>query len=45
VRRQLPWRVRVRLRGERVIDRTAQWLIDRGRHELAVRLWRLFRLI
>ncbi len=42
---RLPLRVRLRVRGERLIDRIAQRLIDRNQYDLAMWLWRLFRMV
>jgi hypothetical protein len=41
---RLPWRVRLRLRRDRLIDHAASWLLDRGHEKQAVLLWRMFGL-
>lgn len=39
---QLPRRVRLRLWCARRVDLAAIWLVERDRHEAAIRLWRIF---
>jgi hypothetical protein len=40
----LPWRTRLRLWRERVINRAGIWLCDHGHDRAAVALWRACRM-